>query len=73
MKQKCWSELRADGSVVLDPVDETAVFVNADGMVEIRQMDHLGEESVVVVPKRLVPALVVALNKAAADTGVRTP
>jgi hypothetical protein len=52
----------ADKPVILPAVSDTEVFAES-GDVWIRQTDHLGDVSSVIVPTAYLPALIAALVK----------
>jgi hypothetical protein len=62
-----WSD---DESVVIDRVDAIAVYTNAKGDLVIRQEHPLGDDdSTIIVPRRRVGELTVALKREAQDDG----
>jgi formylmethanofuran dehydrogenase subunit D len=66
MSNKDWNWNNEDEklSTVVPSVDAVAVYENSHGNVVIRQQNQMGDEdSVIIIPRSSVPAIVKALNQ----------
>jgi hypothetical protein len=69
-----WHGEDAMESIVVKPVQAVAVYTNPHGEIVIRQQDTMGEDdSVIVIPKSAVNALVKAIRAEAAKPFIPEP
>lgn len=63
-----WYSDEDKDSIVVKAVQAVAVYSNPDGEVVIRQQDAMGgDDSVIIIPKLYVPALIDAIKRELAE------
>lgn len=62
-----WSEIEADGDVVIPRVASTAVYCNTRGDVVIRQQGEC-DDAIVVIPLQFIGRVVSAIKSAARES-----